>query len=447
MTMINENARQRGRTIDFKDILYGYSRINPLHGADYVLDLLLVYRKHKGRKMTVPVRRHAYLQQTFSDLRFREEENREEITPMTTTPPRSLLKMVQEKLFPGKEEDAPSDDAPAERGQLSTIKTIHFIVPLAGRYETLKRFLNNFDKVCLATGENVKLLVVLFKGPESESHSDEDSVQLIDALSIKYPSQELRVIRANGPFNRGLGLEIGSNAYSSDALLFFCDVDMIFTGGFLDRVRKATKKNRQVFFPIVYSQYDPRWVYNSEDAQADIDSVHIPFQSSDEEVDSNLPKHLRNPYLISKNSGYWRQFGFGIAALYNSDYRIAGGFDTSIQGWGKEDVDLFGKFLESNLTIFRASDPGIVHVYHEIVCDPNLPPNQLVMCLGTKSSSYASTHQMAAKVLQTKEILLSDEELGAGLEGAEPGDIAVQDAAVLEEMKQDNAAAAPAAPA
>ena len=50
-------------------------------------------------------------------------------------------------------------------------------------------------------------------------------------------------------------------------------------------------------------------------------------------------------------------------------------------------------------------------------------------------------------MLQTKEILLSDEELGAGLEGGEPGDIAVQDAAVLEEMKQDNAAAAPAAPA
>ena len=71
MTMINENARQRGRTIDFKDILYGYSRLNPLHGADYVLDLLLVYRKHKGRKMTVPVRRHAYLQQTFSDIQFR----------------------------------------------------------------------------------------------------------------------------------------------------------------------------------------------------------------------------------------------------------------------------------------------------------------------------------------------------------------------------------------
>ena len=160
---------------------------------------------------------------------------------------------------------------------------------------------------------------------------------------------------------------------------------------------------------------------------------------------------------------------------------------------------MYGKFIESNLTIFRAADPGIVHVYHEIICDPNLPPNQLVMCLGTKSSSYASTHQvgampvrnyraksllccgkmctlcakfliidqvifkllhqilqlgsflnpsqMAAKVLQTKEILLSDEENGAGLEGAEPEDIAVQDTAVLEQMKQENAAPQPAAPA
>ena len=43
------------------------------------------------------------------------------------------------------------------------MKTIHFIIPLAGRYETLKRFLGNFEKVCLLTAENVKLAVILFK--------------------------------------------------------------------------------------------------------------------------------------------------------------------------------------------------------------------------------------------------------------------------------------------
>lgn len=449
MTMINENARQRGRTIDFKDILYGYSRVNPLHGADYVLDLLLVYRKHKGRKMTVPVRRHAYLQQTFSDLQFREEVRENIVDTPTTETPRSFLKRVQEKLFPVMEEDAPFEDL-AEREEFTSSKTVHFIIPLAGRYQTLKRFMNNFEKVCLANGDNVKLAVILFKGPESDLHSADDIEQHIDELSIKYPTNDLRVIRASGPFSRGLGLEIGSNAYPRDALLFFCDVDMIFTAGFIDRIRRATKRNKQVFFPIVYSQYDPEWVYNSEDAQAESDFVQVPFQNMEDDEsagDSNLPKHLRNPYLISKNSGYWRQFGFGIAALYNSDFRQAGGFDTSIQGWGKEDVDLYGKFVESNFTIFRASDPGIVHVYHEIICDPNLPPNQLVMCLGTKSSSYASTHQMAAKVLQTKEILFSDEDHGAGLEGGEPGDIAVQDAAVLEQIKEDNANANAAPPA
>jgi hypothetical protein len=55
MELVNKNARQRGRTIDFKEILYGYRRVNPLIGADFILDLLLIYRKHKGRKMTVQV--------------------------------------------------------------------------------------------------------------------------------------------------------------------------------------------------------------------------------------------------------------------------------------------------------------------------------------------------------------------------------------------------------
>ena len=55
---------------------------------------------------------------------------------------------------------------------------------------------------------------------------------------------------------------------------------------------------------------------------------------------------------------------------------------------------------------------------------------------------------MAAKVLQTKEILFSDEDQGAGLDGGEPGlDIVVRDAAVLEEqIKQENVNANAAQP-
>jgi chondroitin sulfate synthase len=73
LQIMNKNARQKGRTIDYKDLWYGYRRVSPLYGADYVLDLLLTYRKHKGRKMTVPVRRHAYLHQTFGEVEFIED--------------------------------------------------------------------------------------------------------------------------------------------------------------------------------------------------------------------------------------------------------------------------------------------------------------------------------------------------------------------------------------
>lgn len=59
-------SKQRGRVIDFKEILYAYNRLDPLHGVDWVLDLLMVYKKYRGHKMTVPVRRHAYIQQSFT---------------------------------------------------------------------------------------------------------------------------------------------------------------------------------------------------------------------------------------------------------------------------------------------------------------------------------------------------------------------------------------------
>lgn len=50
MDDINLNSIEKGRVIDFKDILYGYTRNHPLLGLDLVIDILLVYRKYEGRK-------------------------------------------------------------------------------------------------------------------------------------------------------------------------------------------------------------------------------------------------------------------------------------------------------------------------------------------------------------------------------------------------------------
>jgi chondroitin sulfate synthase len=75
MENINTYSRQRGRVIDYRELLYGYSRVNSLYGHDLVLDLLLVYKKYRGKKMTVPVRKHLYVQRSFTETRIRELTN------------------------------------------------------------------------------------------------------------------------------------------------------------------------------------------------------------------------------------------------------------------------------------------------------------------------------------------------------------------------------------
>lgn len=70
MEIINSLSKQRGRLIDYKETLYGYWRLDPIHGVDVILDLLLVYKKYRGHKMTVPVRRHAYVQMPFTGSYF-----------------------------------------------------------------------------------------------------------------------------------------------------------------------------------------------------------------------------------------------------------------------------------------------------------------------------------------------------------------------------------------
>ncbi len=405
MQMINKNARQRGRTIDFKEILYGYRRVNPLYSADYILDLMLVYRKHKGRRMTVPVRRHAYLQQTFCELEFIEEvevppktKTTGIVSPLATT--QNFFHMVQQQFnrfgfysaAAGNTNNV-ATDTQQEGSTLRTLlnKTIHFILPLAGRFQTFLQFMNNVEEACLQFEEKVVIVVMLF-------HSDtddrtEDTIDYMRSLQARYKKHDLRVNQQKGPFSRAIALQQGASLFDKDALLFFVDVDIYVNRESLYRIRMNTLQGQQVYYPIVFSQYDPK--ISCDDSQSILPNTKCHDRTS--------------PFSFSQDYGYWRQFGFGIVSIYNSDLVKVGGLDTSIQGWGKEDVDLFGRVLASNLTIFRAADPGMVHIYHPINCDPSLEHAQYQMCLGSKVSTYGSISRLSSIVYTTSDILRKDE--------------------------------------
>ncbi|XP_060917266.1 chondroitin sulfate synthase 3 [Labrus mixtus] len=366
MEMINENSKTRGRVIDFKEIQYGYYRVDPIHGAEYILDLLLLYRKHKGRKITVPVRRHAYLQQSFSRPFFTETEELDvsELVAAINSESQSQSFLPNSLKFLSPFQVYESTAEVWEQSQ----RKVNILVPLSGRYDTLMRFMENFEKVCLIPKQNVKLSLILVDGESNPSGGRH--VQLIKDYHKKYPKADLSIIPMTGNFSRGLALELGSAQLDNNTLLFFCDVDLIFNGDALQRCRDNTVQGRQVYFPVVFSQYNPKIVYPER-----------------------TPRESK--FVLTKKSGFWRDYGFGIACVFKSDLLKTGGFDTSILGWGLEDVDLFTKVINSGLKVLRSQEPGIVHVYHPVHCNSSLEQKQYKMCLGSKASTFASTMQLA----------------------------------------------------
>lgn len=268
--------------------------------------------------------------------------------------------------------------------QVSRIEDVHInlLLPLSGRYQTFERFLNNYQQVCLETKQNTLLTVILYPS-KNEHEMVNRTLHLIKSVNSKYPNNPentgIRVILGTGNFSRARALDFGLSKLTDRELAFFIDVDIIFSSEALQRVRYNTIMNQQIYFPIVFSQYDPKIVdeMGFNDRGAGIDEIN----------------------------GYWRQFGFGIVSLYKKDYTQIGGFDLTIQGWGKEDVDFFEKVVKSDLEVFRSVDTSLVHVYHDVDCDRGLSPVQLSMCRGTRADTFASTKQLANFVYQRPDYL------------------------------------------
>ncbi|KAL1139748.1 hypothetical protein AAG570_006725 [Ranatra chinensis] len=377
MDLINMYSKQRGRVIDFKEILYGYYQYNALYGANYILDMLLVYKKYRGRKMTVPVRRHAYLQQQFTVISTSDEQveypTENNLNGFKEPFENGLIKIGQSQL------SALSQGTTSgfEESQKIDKKVINFILPLAGRFESFRRFATVFEDECLRRNEKVTLTVVMFLNDEDKS--DHGSMELVRDLQERYRYTRISVVPVFDNFARAKALQVGaSHVEDPDDLLFFIDVDVIFRSNVLYRIRSQTVRGKQVYFPIVFSEFDPQIVYNK----------------------STSPNH----FLINNNAGFWRQYGFGIASVYKSDLIKVGGFNTSIKGWGKEDVDLFDKFIASahNLTIFRSVDRDLVHVFHVVECDSQLEESQLRMCKGTRADTYGGVQQLAEYIGRTR---------------------------------------------
>ena len=221
MEVINQNSKERGRLIDYKDTLYGYVRNHPLIGLDYIIDVLLIYRKYEGRKMTVPVRRHAYIRNSYVTMLFREDTLNTSIfvsVPDQYKPlnrsvndlsnvnessthvakkqsSSSFIKSIFSYLFnvqaiENTNNDIKVQDKPKHSdmvlSEMIEMKTINFVVPLAGRLDIFERFMLNYETICLKTNENVKLVIVLFENETTTPKQAERIKNLFKKLILQY---------------------------------------------------------------------------------------------------------------------------------------------------------------------------------------------------------------------------------------------------------------------
>eukprot|EP00063_Salmo_salar_P034610 XP_014009445.1 PREDICTED: chondroitin beta-1,4-N-acetylgalactosaminyltransferase 2 isoform X1 [Salmo salar] len=333
------------------------------------LDVINNPDEEDGQEDDVPMQRQAYTESHFTEGLYRTERD----------------KGTLYELFFAKEDSGNFHHVtlfrpfgPLMKVRSTSVETsgvvINIIVPLAGRTEAFSQFLHNFREVCIKHDRGVHLTVVYF-GQEGLR----EVKSYLENMSREESFSNYTLIPVDEEFSRGRGLDIGARAWKKgDVLMFFCDVDIYFTLDYLNTCLLHTAPNKRVFYPVVFSLYNPAIVYGNLE----------------------LAPPIESQLIHKKDAGFWRDFGFGMTCQYRSDFLNIGGFDLEVKGWGVEDVHLYRKYLRSDLIVTRTPVSGLFHLWHEKQCADELTPEQYRMCIQSKAMNEASHSHLGMLVFR-----------------------------------------------
>ncbi|CAF1031184.1 unnamed protein product [Rotaria sordida] len=255
---------------------------------------------------------------------------------------------------------------------------LNLIVVSNNRDKTLLRFIHNFQYEILNDSyqqQYFTLTILYFQQNNS-------IIDQINQLIVRYPLS-IRLIIINETqhiYNRGLGRQLASEYFSHNQLLFFLDVDIIFTKQSLINTRRLmihqlSVSSCTVYFPIIYSFFSHMFVNNNHSI-----------------ID------------VRTDSGLFSIYGFGNVALRKRDLDRIGGWEINNYHWGNEDVNLFQQFvnISTECYIFRAVEPGLKHVYHKKMCNDIKEELLFKMCHAAEINLLGSQADMIDYIFDNK---------------------------------------------
>ena len=244
---------------------------------------------------------------------------------------------------------------------------VHFVVPIANVTNRFDEFVLMYEKLLHAPQGMIHLVLVVYGEEELQYVS-----QVVSNFSHKHSEAMISIISGVGNFSRARALDLGIQHLQADDLAFLCDVDMIVEREFLDKCRKNTVQGKRVYYPEVFKMYNTEYVYWNK----------------------QKPKHFE----LSRSTGHWGYYAYGMLCIYKSDYTAAGGLNTKIMGWGGEDVEFYERILKKNFEVFRAPDSDLIHRWHPKICSrpqDDAASHKYEMCMSSKAEALADRRELA----------------------------------------------------
>lgn len=198
---------------------------------------------------------------------------------------------------------------------------VYFILPVKDQGKWVHHFINELTAASLLTGDtNFHVIIIDFESKD---------IDMVKAFNTPLLHSRHTIISLTGKFYKTLALNKAvAQVPNANDIIFLYDLHIDVPPDIMDSVRMNTIAGKLAYFPIV---------------------GRLDCQSSS--VD---------------HKGFWQLDGYGLLAIYKSDWEKFGGMNAEEYKfkWGGEDWDLLDRVLMLPIEVERLRHPGLYHHYH-----------------------------------------------------------------------------------